>query len=417
MLYITAILSLFFSAFFSGVEIAFVSANKLQLELEKSKTKISSKMKSFFCRNESDFITTMLVGNNISLVIYGIAMTQILTSKLELYISSDSLLLLLQTFIATIIVLVTAEFLPKAIFRISPNYILNIFTIPIWLLFVALRPAAIVMFKISNFLLKYVLNQKKNDSHTTFGKNDLDDLLSNVKSADGHQDQSVEVEMLQNALDLSEKRVRECMVPRTEIIATDFNTPLHVVKSKFIQTKLSKILVYKNNIDNIVGYIHSFDLFKNPKNIKSILLPLSFVPESMKAMELLNEFIENNKGVAVVVDEFGGTAGMITIEDVTEEIVGEIMDEHDHEEVNDQKINDRTFILLGRSYVEEINKKYNLLLPESDEYDTVAGLLLDHLEDIPKKDDLVKIENFTFTIRDVNKTKIQEVELIINSLD
>ena len=374
-------------------------------------------MKSFFCRNESDFITTMLVGNNISLVIYGIAMTQILTSKLELYISSDSLLLLLQTFIATIIVLVTAEFLPKAIFRISPNYILNIFTIPIWLLFVALRPAAIVMFKISNFLLKYVLNQKKNDSHTTFGKNDLDDLLSNVKSADGHQDQSVEVEMLQNALDLSEKRVRECMVPRTEIIATDFNTPLHVVKSKFIQTKLSKILVYKNNIDNIVGYIHSFDLFKNPKNIKSILLPLSFVPESMKAMELLNEFIENNKGVAVVVDEFGGTAGMITIEDVTEEIVGEIMDEHDHEEVNDQKINDRTFILLGRSYVEEINKKYNLLLPESDEYDTVAGLLLDHLEDIPKKDDLVKIENFTFTIRDVNKTKIQEVELIIDSLD
>ena len=417
MLYITAILSLFFSAFFSGVEIAFVSANKLQLELEKSKTKISSKMKSFFCRNESDFITTMLVGNNISLVIYGIAMTQILTSKLELYISSDSLLLLLQTFIATIIVLVTAEFLPKAIFRISPNYILNIFTIPIWLLFVALRPAAIVMFKISNFLLKYVLNQKKIDGHTTFGKNDLDDLLSNVKSADGHQDQSVEVEMLQNALDLSEKRVRECMVPRTEIIATDFNTPLHVVKSKFIQTKLSKILVYKNNIDNIVGYIHSFDLFKNPKNIKSILLPLSFVPESMKAMELLNEFIENNKGVAVVVDEFGGTAGMITIEDVTEEIVGEIMDEHDHEEVNDQKINDRTFILLGRSYVEEINKKYNLFLPESDEYDTVAGLLLDHLGDIPKKDDLVKIENFTFTIRDVNKTKIQEVELIIDSLD
>lgn len=417
MLYITAILSLFFSAFFSGVEIAFVSANKLQLELEKSKTKISSKMKSFFCRNESDFITTMLVGNNISLVIYGIAMTQILTSKLELYVSSDSLLLLLQTFIATIIVLVTAEFLPKAIFRISPNYILNIFTIPIWLLFVALRPTAIVMFKISNFLLKYVLNQKKNDGHTTFGKNDLDDLLSNVKSADGHQDQSVEVEMLQNALDLSEKRVRECMVPRTEIIATDFNTPLHVVKSKFIQTKLSKILVYKNNIDNIVGYIHSFDLFKNPKNIKSIILPLSFVPESMKAMELLNEFIENNKGVAVVVDEFGGTAGMITIEDVTEEIVGEIMDEHDHEEVNDQKINDKTFILLGRSYVEEINKKYNLLLPESDEYDTVAGLLLDHLEDIPKKNDLVKIENFTFTIRDVNKTKIQEVELIIDSLD
>ena len=238
--------------------------------------------------------------------------------------------------------------------------------------------------------------------------------MSNVKSADGQQDQRVEVEMLQNALDLSEKRVRECMVPRTEIVAIDFNTSLESVKSKFISTKLSKLLVFKNNIDNVVGYIHSFDLFKHPKNIKSILLPLPFVPESMKAMELLNEFIDNNKGIAVVVDEFGGTAGMITIEDVTEEIVGEIIDEHDNEEIQDQKINDKNFILPGRSYVEEINKKYTLTLPQSDEYDTIAGLLLDHLEDIPKKDDVIKIENFTFTIRDVNKTKIQEVELLID---
>lgn len=417
MLLTTAILSLLFSAFFSGVEIAFISANKLQLELEKSKGKFSSKMKAFFCKNESDFITTMLVGNNISLVIYGITMTKILTPKLEIFINSDSLLLLLQTFIATIIVLVTAEFLPKAIFRTFPNHILNIFTIPIWLLFIFLRPAAILMFKISNFLLKYVLNQKIHENNPVFGKTDLDDLLSNVKSVDGHQEHRIEVEMLQNALDLSEKRVRECMVPRTEIIAIDFNTQLETVKSKFISTKLSKLLVYKNNIDNIVGYVHSFDLFKKPKNIKSIILPLPFVPESMKAMQLLNEFIDNNKGIAVVVDEFGGTAGMITIEDVTEEIVGEIIDEHDNEEVQFQKINEKTFILLGRSYVEEINKKYSLLLPQSDEYDTIAGLLLDHLEDIPKKDDVIKIEDFIFTIRDVNKTKIQEVELLVDYSD
>ena len=414
MLFTTAILSLLFSAFFSGIEIAFISANKLQLELEKSKGKFSSKMQAFFCKNESDFITTMLVGNNISLVIYGITMTKILTPKLEMFVYSNSLLLLLQTLIATIIVLVTAEFLPKAIFRTFPNHIINIFTIPIWLLFIFLRPAAILMFKISNLLLKYVLNQKIHKDSHVFGKNDLDDLLSNVKSVDGHQEHRIEVEMLQNALDLSEKRVRECMVPRTEIVAIDFNTSLESVKSKFISTKLSKLLVFKNNIDNIVGYIHSFDLFKHPKNIKSILLPLPFVPESMKAMELLNEFIDNNKGIAVVVDEFGGTAGMITIEDVTEEIVGEIIDEHDNEEIQDQKINDKNFILLGRSYVEEINKKYTLTLPQSDEYDTIAGLLLDHLEDIPKKDDVIKIENFTFTIRDVNKTKIQEVELLID---
>ena len=414
MLFTTAILSLLFSAFFSGIEIAFISANKLQLELEKSKSNFSSKMQAFFCKNESDFITTMLVGNNISLVIYGITMTKILTPKLEMFVYSNSLLLLLQTLIATIIVLVTAEFLPKAIFRTFPNHIINIFTVPIWLLFIFLRPAAILMFKISNLLLKYVLNQKIHKDSHVFGKNDLDDLLSNVKSVDGHQEHRIEVEMLQNALDLSEKRVRECMVPRTEIVAIDFNTSLESVKSKFISTKLSKLLVFKNNIDNIVGYIHSFDLFKLPKNIKSILLPLPFVPESMKAMELLNEFIDNNKGIAVVVDEFGGTAGMITIEDVTEEIVGEIIDEHDNEEIQDQKINDKNFILLGRSYVEEINKKYILTLPQSDEYDTIAGLLLDHLEDIPKKDDVIKIENFTFTIRDVNKTKIQEVELLID---
>tara|TARA_B100000900_G_scaffold122972_1_gene103714 strand:- start:17496 stop:18749 length:1254 start_codon:yes stop_codon:yes gene_type:complete len=415
MLFTTAILSLLFSAFFSGIEIAFISANKLQLELEKSKSKFSSKMQAFFCKNESDFITTMLVGNNISLVIYGITMTKILTPKLEVFVHSDSLLLLFQTLIATIIVLVTAEFLPKAIFRTFPNHIINIFTIPIWLLFIFLRPAAILMFKISNFLLKYVLNQKIHKDSHVFGKNDLDDLLSNVKSVDGNHEHRIEVEMLQNALDLSEKRVRECMVPRTEIIAIDFNTSLESVKSKFVSTKLSKLLVFKNNIDNVVGYIHSFDLFKHPKNIKSILLPLPFVPESMKAMELLNEFIDNNKGIAVVVDEFGGTAGMITIEDVTEEIVGEIIDEHDNEEIQDQKINDKNFILPGRSYVEEINKKYTLTLPQSDEYDTIAGLLLDHLEDIPKKDDVIKIENFTFTIRDVNKTKIQEVELLIDS--
>tara|TARA_B100000927_G_scaffold137148_1_gene110705 strand:+ start:863 stop:2116 length:1254 start_codon:yes stop_codon:yes gene_type:complete len=414
MLFTTAILSLLFSAFFSGIEIAFISANKLQLELEKSKSKFSSKMQAFFCKNESDFITTMLVGNNISLVIYGITMTKILTPKLEIFVYSDSLILLMQTIIATIIVLVTAEFLPKAIFRTFPNHIINIFTIPIWLLFIFLRPAAILMFKISNFLLKYILNQKIHKDNHVFGKNDLDDLLSNVKSVDGHQENRIEVEMLQNALDLSEKRVRECMVPRTEIVAIDFNTSLESVKSKFISTKLSKLLVFKNNIDNIIGYIHSFDLFKHPKNIKSILLPLPFVPESMKAMELLNEFIDNNKGIAVVVDEFGGTAGMITIEDVTEEIVGEIIDEHDNEEIQDQKINDKNFILLGRSYVEEINKKYTLTLPQSDEYDTIAGLLLDHLEDIPKKDDVIKIENFTFTIIDVNKTKIQEVELLID---
>tara|TARA_B100000427_G_scaffold329262_1_gene344796 strand:+ start:2949 stop:4205 length:1257 start_codon:yes stop_codon:yes gene_type:complete len=415
MLVITAFISLLFSAFFSGVEIAFISANKLQLELDKSKGKFSSKMISFFGKNESDFITTMLVGNNIALVIYGVVMTQILTPRLEVLFSSDFLLLLIQTIIATLIVLVTAEFLPKAIFRIFPNQILNIFSIPIWLLFVVLRPLAILMLKIANLLLKYILKQKIAKDKQVFGKTDLDDFLTNLRSREGLEDNRAEVEMLQNALDLSEKRVRECMIPRTEIVAIDILSSMDEVKSRFVDTKLSKLLVFKENIDNIIGYIHSYDLFKGPKNLRSVLLPLPFVPESMKAMELLNQFIESNKGVAVVLDEFGGTAGMITIEDVTEEIVGEIIDEHDVDELEDRKINETTFILFGRSYVEDINRKYNLLLPESDEYETISGLLLDYLENIPKQDDVVEFGDYHFTITNVNNTTIHEVKLVVLS--
>ena len=406
------LISLLFSAFFSGVEIAFVSANKLQLELDKNKGKFSSKMIAFFSKNESDFITTMLVGNNISLVVYGIFMTQILTQKLQFFAASDFILLLFQTIIATLIVLVTAEFLPKAIFRIFPNHILNIFAIPIWLLFVLLRPAAILMLNIANVLLRFVLKQDIAKDKQVFGKTELDDFLSNARSADGAEKNRIEVEMLQNALDLSEKRVRECMVPRTEIVAIDILSSVDEVKAIFVETKLSKLLVFKGNIDRIIGYIHSYDLFKSPKNLKSVLLPLPFVPESMKAMELLNQFIESDKGVAVVLDEFGGTAGMITIEDVTEEIVGEIVDEHDIDEIADQQINETTFILSGRSYVEDINRKYNLDLPDSDEYETISGLLLHHLEKIPKRDDVIELKDYHFTINNVNKTTIQEVRLV-----
>ncbi|KRO55759.1 MAG: hypothetical protein ABR79_04810 [Cryomorphaceae bacterium BACL11 MAG-121001-bin54] len=415
MLITTALVALLFSAFFSGLEIAFISANKLQLELDKSKGKFYSKMIAFFSKNESDFITTMLVGNNIALVVYGIVMTQILTPKLEFFFNSDFILLLIQTIIATLIVLVTAEFLPKTIFRVFPNQILNIFSIPIWLFFVFLRPISILMLKITNVILKYVLKQDIADDKQVFGKTDLDDFLSNVRSAEGAEDIRVEVKMLQNALDLSEKRVRECMIPRTEIIAIDMLSSMDEVKAKFIDTKLSKLLVFKGNIDKIIGYVHSYDLFKSPKNLKSILLPLPFVPESMKAMELLNQFIESNKGVAVVLDEFGGTAGMITIEDVTEEIVGEIVDEHDVDEAVDQQIDATTFILLGRDYVEDINRKYNLALPESDEYETISGLLLDFLEKIPKKEDVIEFKGYHFTIINVSKTTIQEVKLVVSA--
>ena len=411
MLITVAIISILFSAFFSGVEIAFISANKLQLELDKNTGKFPSKIITYFTKNESDFITTMLVGNNISLVVYGIVMTQILTPLFTDYFNSAFILLLAQTFITTMIVLITAEFLPKAIFRIFPNQILKVFSLPIWLFFVMFRPLALLMLNLANLILKYVLNLKISNAKQVFGKTDLDDFLSNVKSAEGIEDTRVEVEMLQNALDLTDKKVRECMVPRTDIIAMDFLSSISDIKEKFIDTKLSKLLIYKGTIDRVIGYVHSSDLFKNPKNVKSVLLPISFVPESMLAMDMLNQFIENNKGVALVVDEFGGTSGMITIEDVTEEIVGNIVDEHDIEELIDEQLSENTYKLLAKIDVEMVNKKYNLELPESDEYETIAGLLLYHFEEIPTINDVIELEDYQFTIIKVNKTTIQEVQL------
>ena len=411
MLITVAIISLLFSAFFSGVEIAFISANKLQLELDKNTGKFPSKIIAYFTKNESDFITTMLVGNNIALVVYGIVMTQILTPQLSDYFNTALILLLVQTFITTMIVLITAEFLPKAIFRIFPNQILKVFSLPIWLFFVMFRPLALLMLNLANLILKYVLNQKISNDKQVFGKTDLDDFLSNVKSAEGVEDTRVEVEMLQNALDLTDKKIRECMVPRTDIIAMDVLSTINDVKEKFIDTKLSKLLIYKGTIDRVIGYVHSSDLFKNPKNVKSVLLPISFVPESMLAMDMLNQFIENNKGVALVVDEFGGTSGMITIEDVTEEIVGEIVDEHDIEELTDEQLSENSYRLLAKIDVEMVNKKYNLELPESDEYETIAGLLLHHFEEIPTINDVIELKEYQFTIIKVNETTIQEVQL------
>jgi len=411
MLISIAAITLLFSAFFSGVEIAFISANKLKLELDKNSGKFPANIITYFSKNESDFITTMLVGNNISLVVYGIVMTQILTPKISHYLHSDFALLLIQTIITTLIVLVTAEFLPKAIFRIYPNQILRIFSIPIWLFFVFFRPVALLMLYLSKVVLKYLLGQKLEEGKQVFGKTDLDEYLSNVKSAEGDEESRVEVEMLQNVLDLTETKLRECMIPRTEIVAMDILVPIQEIKDKFIATKLSKILIYKGNIDKVIGYVHSSDLFRNPKNVRSVLLPIPFVPESMSAMQLLTQFIESNKGIALVVDEFGGTSGMLTIEDVTEEIVGEIEDEHDVEEITDKKLSKNQYQLFARLDIEMANKKYGLNLPESDEYETIAGLILHHSEEIPKKDEVIVLEEFQFTIIKANQTAIQEVQL------
>lgn len=410
-MYLLAIVTLLLAAFFSGVEIAFISSNKLQLELQKTSGKYTGKIISFFSKTPSDFLTTMLIGNNIFLVTFGLIISQILTPQITKITEITFFVLLFQTIIVTIVILITAEFLPKTVFRIYSSKILKIFALPIALFFIILRPITKVILKFSDMVFKIFFGKTLNVDEVFFSRTDLDDYLNELNYVKDEDNNRVEVEMLKNALDLSETKLRECMIPRTELVCMSINSTIAELREKFISTKLSKILIFKNNIDNIIGYVHSSELFRNPKNIRATLLPIPFVPESMSALELLSQFIENNKGIAIVVDEFGGTSGLVTIEDITEEIVGDISDEHDKSQIEDVMIDDNKFRLLARSNVEEINKKYNLNLPDSEEYETIAGLILNHQENIPKINDEVSVHNFIFTITKVDKKTIQEVIL------
>ena len=410
-MYLLAIVTLLLAAFFSGVEIAFISSNKLQLELDKTSAKYSGKIISFFSKTPSDFLTTMLVGNNIFLIMFGLIISKILTPHVTKITDITFFVLLFQTIIVTVVILITAEFLPKTVFRIYSSKILKIFALPIALSFIILRPITKVILKFSDIVFKIFFAKILNVDEVFFSRTYLDDYLNKLNYAKDEDNNRVEVEMLKNALDLSETKLRECMIPRTELVCMNINSTIAELREKFISTKLSKILIFKNNIDNIIGYVHSSELFRNPKNIRATLLPIPFVPESMSALELLSQFIENNKGIAIVVDEFGGTSGLVTIEDITEEVVGDISDEHDKSQIEDIRIDENKFRLLARSNVEEINKKYNLNLPKSDDYETIAGLILNNQEKIPKINDEVSIQNFIFKITKVDKKTIQEVTL------
>tara|TARA_Y100000746_G_scaffold40206_1_gene29903 strand:+ start:30 stop:1277 length:1248 start_codon:yes stop_codon:yes gene_type:complete len=409
------LITIIFSAFFSGIEIAFISSNKLQLELDKGSEKLSSKIISFFSRNESNFITTMLIGNNISLVVYGIAMTKLLAPMLEQFWFDAYSLLLFQTIISTTIILITAEFLPKSIFKIYPNTTLRIFSFPICCFFILFYPFAWMFLNGSKLIMQVFFGQNLSENKQFFNKTDLDEYLTHINSNNEKDSSSVEVEMLQNTLQLSSKKVRECMIPRTEIVALNINSSIDDLKSKFIETKLSKILIYKNNIDTIVGYVHSSDLFKSPRNIRSLLLPLPFVPETMYAMQLLSDFIDEDKGVALVVDEFGGTSGMLTIEDVTEEIVGDIEDEFDTGYKLLDQISENQYVVLARIEVLSLNKDLNISIPESEEYETLAGYILNYFEDIPNTGDFIEEEDYKITIKEVDDRSVINVHLLIRN--
>lgn len=414
--FLIILITIIFSAFFSGMEIAFVSANKLRIELDKKQSTISSKITSIFTANPGQYVVTMLIGNNIALVIYGIFMAIILKPIISGVTESEFYTLLIQTVFSTLVILVTAEFLPKALFRINPNGFLNLLSIPVVFFFFLFYPISKITILLANFLLKLFFNFKyiEKPENQVFSKIDLDDLVSESQNlVEEEKEEAHDIKLFQNALDFSNVKLRECMIPRTEIIAVEENSSIDELKLVFIDNGLSKILIYEENIDNIIGYFHLKDLFRNPKSIKSKLVPVSIVPETMPANKLLELFVEEQKSIAVVVDEFGGTSGMVTIEDILEEIFGEIEDEHDSSGLIDKQISDSEFIFSGRLEIDYLNEKYNLNLPEEEEYETLAGFILYHFENIPKLNQRINIESFEIKVLQVSETRLELVNFKI----
>lgn len=403
--------SLLLSAFFSGSEIAFVSCNRLKIELDKQKGMLSGKIISRFILKDSQFIATMLLGNNIALVVYGIYMAKLIQPFLSDFQLSEWLILLLQTVFSTLIILVTAEFLPKALFQINPNRMLSVFAIPLWIINKLLFPFSISTLAISNGFLK-LFKFDPEGTKNVFSRVDLDEYVKDLSERMNHKSElDNEVEILQNALAFDEIKARDCMIPRTEVVALSVEEDIEQIKNKFISTGLSKIIIYRDSIDNIIGYVHSFELFKNPARIKDILMPISFVPKSMPGKELLELFAKQNGNIAIVVDEFGGTAGLVTIEDVIEEILGDIEDEHDKDQLVEEQIDENIYLFSARQDIDYLNETYNLELVESTEYDTLGGLIIFHTESIPETGDLLKINGFRLQIQEVTDRRIELIRL------
>lgn len=403
--------SILFSAFFSGMEIAYVSSNKLQIELQNKQGDFASRLLSHLMTQPSRFIATMLVGNNIALVVYGIFMAQWIEPTLYQFLDNDVAVLLIQTLLSTLVILVLAEYVPKAIFALYSNQLLRIFSLPVLLLYYILYPLVGFIMSISKVLLKTLFRADMNDEKPMFSRIDLDNYVRQHTEDETRVEVENEVQIFQNALDFGKVKARECMVPRTELVAMEVSDSIEDLRLRFIETGLGKILIYKENLDNIIGYVHSFELFKKPKQIRSILLPLSMVPESMPASEVLNLLIRERKSLAIVLDEFGGTSGLITIEDVIEEIFGEIEDEHDSQDLVEEILSENKYLFSARHEIDYLNEKYKLDLPESEQYETLGGLITHHYESIPEKDEVIVIKPFIFTIKSSHDTRIDEVIL------
>ena len=417
------VLSLLFSAFFSGMEIAYVSSNKIHIELEKKQEGIFAKILSRLTAKPSKFIATMLIGNNIALVIYGFFMGDLLVNWFQTNLPSDygiinylldDLSLLTQTIISTLIILLTAEFLPKVFFQIYSNTLLKLFAIPAYLFYLLFNFISEFIIWISDIILKYFFKTDGDEVQLAFTKVELGNYITEqMESVEESDDIDAEIQLFQNALEFSDVKAREVMVPRTELIATEIHDTIKSLNESFTATGFSKILIYKDTIDDILGYVHSFDLFKKPKTIKSIVMPVEFVPETMLIKDILNVLTRKRKSIAVVLDEYGGTSGIITVEDIVEELVGEIEDEHDTTELTENKISETEFQFSARLEVDYINETYKLNLPENENYETLSGLIVNRTEEIPDQNEEIKIDNYVFKILEVSNTKIDLVSLNI----
>ncbi len=407
------LITMAFSAFFSGMEIAFVSVDKLRFEMDR-KGGVSSRILSLFFRNPNDFISTMLVGNNIALVIYGILMAQIIGDNLLAgWITNHFVMVLVQTVISTLIILVTGEFLPKTLFKINPNLALNVCAVPLFICYVVLYPISKFSSGVSYLFLRlFGMKVNKEASAKAFGKVDLDYFVqSSIDNAESEETLDTEVKIFQNALDFSAVKIRDCIVPRTEVVAVALDTSLEELKGRFVESGISKIIVYDGNIDNVVGYIHSSEMFRSPKDWRDHVKEVPIVPETMAAHKLMKLFMQQKKTIAVVVDEFGGTSGIVSLEDLVEEIFGDIEDEHDNTSYICKQIGEHEYVLSARLEIEKVNETFNLELPESDDYLTVGGLILNQYQSFPKLHELVSVGKYQFKIIKVTAAKIELVRL------
>lgn len=406
---------LILSAFFSGMEIAYVSSNKIHIELEKRRKDILGRVLGLLTAKPSKFIITMLIGNSITLVIYGFAMGDLLSEQIAVFYPALAFGfkgLLVQTVISTLVILLTAEFLPKVFFQIYANELLKFFAIPAYLFYLLFSGLSWLCILISDFFLRIFLKTDGDEIQLTFSKLELGNYITEqMESAQEQKDMDTEIQIFQNALDFGGLKAREVMVPRTEIVTVNKDTDIRDLNKKFVSSGLSKILIHNETVDDVIGYVHSFDLFKNPANIAAVQRDVIYVPETMLAKDVLNLLIKRHKSIVIVLDEYGGTSGLITVEDIVEELLGEIEDEHDYDQLIDTRINETEFRFSARMEVDQINENHKLGLPESEHYETLGGLIVHETAGIPKEGDQVDIEGYSFVILETSDNKIDLVHL------